>query len=214
MSETATLKIEVRKDVSKTENKRLLHNGYIIGVINGKGSEAIPVAVKKDEFRKALKENGRTSILKLKGPGRKSYNVMIKSIQVSPLKYEYHHVDFQQVSLTEEVRMEVAIKFAGTEYLSSNRLILNKQMDTLTVIGLPQNIPSAIEIDVSRHGAGDNILVEDLPLGAEITTDIDPTHLVASIGEAKIMSEEKPAEDNMVVESKVDLGNSERDNAE
>ena len=36
MTETATLQVEVRKEVSKKENKRLISNGYIIGVINQK----------------------------------------------------------------------------------------------------------------------------------------------------------------------------------
>ena len=64
MAQAATLKVEVRKEVSKKENKKLLNNGFIIGVINQKGLESIPVAVKKDEFRRALKDNGRNAIFK------------------------------------------------------------------------------------------------------------------------------------------------------
>ena len=104
MTETATLQVEVRKEVSKKENKRLISNGYIIGVINQKGMDSVPVAVKKDEFRRVLKANGRNAILKLKDSDNKDYDVMVKSIELTPMKYEYHHIDFQKVSLTEEIR--------------------------------------------------------------------------------------------------------------
>lgn len=55
MSETATLKFEIRKELTKSERRRYEKNGYIIGVINQKGKDSLPIAVKKDEFRKVLK---------------------------------------------------------------------------------------------------------------------------------------------------------------
>ena len=47
MSEYATLEVEVRKNITKAENKKYLNNGYIIGVINQKGLDSIPIAVKR-----------------------------------------------------------------------------------------------------------------------------------------------------------------------
>ena len=112
---TATLKMEIRKEVNKRENKRLLNNGYIIGVNNQKGMDSVPIAVKRDEFRRVLKENGRNAIINLQDSDKNSYDVMVKTIEYSPLKYEYHHVDFQKVSLTEEIKVDVALKFIGRD---------------------------------------------------------------------------------------------------
>lgn len=190
MAQAAKLKIEVRNEVSKKENKRLQNNGYIIGVINQKGLDSVPVAVKKDEFRKVLKENGRNAILKLQDSDKNSYDVMVKTIDLSPMKFEYVHIDFQKVSLTEVIKVDVALRFIGTDFLKPKRLILNRQMDTILVSGLPQDIPDSIEVDVTTSEDGDSIYVSDLILGKGITTDINPTQLVASVSEAKVTLEE------------------------
>lgn len=195
MAQAAKLKVEVRKEVSKKENKRLQNNGYIIGVINQKGLDSVPVAVKKDEFRKVLKENGRNAILKLQDSDKNSYDVMVKTIDLSPMKFEYVHIDFQKVSLTEVVKVDVALRFIGTDFLKPKRLILNRQMDAIIVSGLPQDIPDSIDVDVTTCEDGDSIYVSDLTLGKGITTDINPTQLVASVSEAKVNIEETPEGD-------------------
>lgn len=206
MTETATLQVEVRKGVSKKENKRLISNGYIIGVINQKGMDSVPVAVKKDEFRRVLKANGRNAILKLKDSDNKDYDVMVKSIELTPMKYEYHHIDFQKVSLTEEIKVDVALRFVGTDFLKAKRLILNRQMDTILVSGFPQDIPDAIEIDVTDKESGDSITVSDLTLGKGITTDLDEDHMIASISEAKVVEDDVNEEEaEGVVSSEVEV---------
>ncbi|TAH74871.1 MAG: 50S ribosomal protein L25 [Anaerolineaceae bacterium] len=199
MAKAAGLNVEVRKEVSKKENKRLQNNGYIIGVINQKGLDSIPVAVKKDEFRRVLKENGRNAILKLQDSDKNSYDVMVKTIELSPMKFEYYHIDFQKVSLTEEVKVDVAIRFLGTDFLKPKRLILNRQMDSILVTGLPQDIPDSIDVDVTEKESGDSIFVSDLVLGKGITTDLDQELLVASIGEAKVVVEETEEEEEQVL---------------
>lgn len=205
MAQAANLKVEVRKEVSKKENKRLQNNGFILGVINQKGMDSIPVAVKKDEFRRVLKENGRNAIIKLEDSDKNSYDVMVKTIELSPMKFDYYHIDFQKVSLTEEIKVDVALRFIGTDFLKPKRLILNRQMDTIIVTGFPQNIPDYIEIDVTEKENGDSILVGDLTLGNGITTDVDPNQHIASINEAKIVVEETTEEEEALVSSEVDV---------
>lgn len=210
MVQNANLNVEVRKEVSKKENKRLQKNGYVVGVINQKGMDSIPVAVKNDEFRRVLKENGRNAILKLQDSDKNSYDVMVKSIDLSPMKFEYHHIDFQKVSLTENIKVDVALRFVGTDFLKTKHLILNRQMDTIQVTGLPQDIPDSIEINIEDKENGDSIYVSDLALGKGITTDVDQTQLVASLNEAKVTLEESDDEDGIaVIASEVELGSNE-----
>lgn len=207
MAETATLKVEVRKELTKAEKKRYLKNGYIIGVVSQKGLESVPIAVRKDEFRKVLKQNGRNAILKLYDSDKNSYDVIVKTIDVTPLTYEYRHVDFQKISLNEEIKVEVALKFIGTDLLTSKRLILNRLMDTVPVSALPQDVPDAIEVDVSDKSDGDNIYVKDLVVGKGITIEEDGDHMVASIIEAKVVEAETETEEaNETVQSEVTLG--------
>jgi len=56
MAETAKLNINIRSDVSKVERKKLRNNGFLLGNISRKGMESVAIAVKQDEFRRALKK--------------------------------------------------------------------------------------------------------------------------------------------------------------
>lgn len=185
MTDTAALEFILRENAGKADNKKLMKNGYLIGNINTKGNPSIAIALKKDEFRRTLKAFGRNAVLKLMGKDKKNYDVMIKSVQVDPKDYSYHHVDFQQVDLSEEVKAEVALRYTGQELLKSKRLVLNRLVDVILVSGLPQDIPDYIEFDVSNLKAGDNILVSDLKFIDGITPELDQQLLVGSIIESK-----------------------------
>ena len=198
MADMAVLNVKIRKEVSKPENKRIQREGYLMGVICGKGMESIPIAVKMDEVRKALKIYGRNSVFTLKDPDNNSYSVMVKNIDLSAKDYSFHHVDFQKVALDEEVKASIAIKFTGLEFLKSKRLLLNRLMDTVAVKGLPQLIPDSIEIDVSNYNAGDTISVRDIKLEEGIEADTELDQLVASINEVRV-SEDNEAEDEVAV---------------
>jgi len=194
MTKTAALKIEVRKELTKSEKRRYQKNGYIIGVISQKGKNSVPIAVKMDDFRRVIKTNGRNAILKLYDSDNNSYDVIVKNIDVAPLNYEYYHVDFQKVSLNEEIKVDVILKFIGTDFLSSKHLVLNRFMDAIPVSALPQDIPEAIEIDVSNKNDGDIIYVKDLVPGKGIKIEEDPDHMIASVSAVKAETEETAGE--------------------
>ncbi|CRZ34179.1 large subunit ribosomal protein L25 [Herbinix hemicellulosilytica] len=206
MSETAALKFEVRKELTKGEKRRYRKNGYIIGVINRKGEESIPIAVKMDEFRRIIKQNGRNAILKLYDSDNNSYDVIVKTIDTANLNYEYLHVDFQKVSLNEEIKVDVALKFIGTDLLTSKRLVLNRFMDTIPVSALPQDIPDFIEVDVADKNDGDIIYVKDLVLAKGLTVEEDSERMVASISVAKAEEVASDSEEeNETVKSEVNI---------
>ncbi len=181
MQTTAILNIEKRTSTSKGANKLLRKNGYLPGNIFGRGAESISIAVKKDEFRKSLKENGRNAVFKLVSSKNESYTVMTKDIQIAPIINDIAHLDFQIVSLSEEMKQDVALKIIGTEFLESKRLLLNNHVDLISVNGLPHDIPHEIDIDVSNLEAGDSILLKDIKLPEGITSDLDPELKIISV---------------------------------
>lgn len=204
MAESAILKYEVREEVSKPERKRYLSDGYVLGVIFGKGMESIPIAVKASDFRGVVKGFGRNAVIKMQGPSDSEYNVMVSNLDMTPLTYEYHHVDFQQVSLTEKMQTSVLIRFVGTDSLGAKGLIVNSQMDEIPISGLPQDIPDTIEIDVSNSEDGDSIFIKDVVLDSGITMDIDTEELVATINIPRVEVEED-GDDEVEVDVEVEV---------
>ncbi len=203
MAESAILKYEVREKASKPERKKFLNEGYVLGVIFGKGMESVPVAVNKSDFRSVVKDFGRNAVIKMQGPDDVEYNVMVKNVDLTPMTYEYHHVDFQQVSLTEVMEASVTIRFVGTEFIGAKGLIVNPQMDEITVSALPHNIPDVIEVDVTHCEDGDSILIKDLKLPSDVTTNMDEEELVATVNIPRM--EEEADEDEAEVDVEVEI---------
>jgi large subunit ribosomal protein L25 len=195
MQETPIMEVETRSEIKKGKNKKLRDSGFIPGIISGRGMESIPVAVKKDEFRKCLNKFGRNAIIKLNSSDGKEYNVMVKGFQTSPLYYEIIHVDFQQVSLSEEIKTQVPVKITGHELLEAKRLILNRQLDTVLVTGLPQDIPDDIEVDVSNLKSGSTIKLSDLTLPKGLTIVSGSDQLLLSINDARVQETEETEEE-------------------
>ncbi len=193
MKATVDMKFITRTEKSKGANNLLRKKGYLPGSIYGKGITPIPIAVRKDELKKYVNRFGRNSIYKLEGEDQKPFTVMIKELQVTPVTYDYNHVDFQQITLSDEIKTEIAIKIAGLELLESKHLYLNRQVDTVTVSGLPQNIPDGIEIDVSNLNAGDVIKAGDLKFPEGIHSELNAEQVILSAIEAK--THEVPAEE-------------------
>jgi large subunit ribosomal protein L25 len=194
MTEKGTIKYVLRTCTKKSDNGKLEADGYLLGNISGKGKESVSVAVKKDEFRRALSKYGRNKVFRLVGPDKKEYTVIIKSIQISPMAYSYHHVDFQQVSLTDEVKEEVFIKLVGADIVEAKRLIINKQLEAIPITGLPDDIPDGIEINVSDLKSGDSVYIKDIKFSKGIHADMDPNRLVLSVNEPKVQAEEEAEE--------------------
>ncbi len=191
MKEAINMKFVIRTAKTKGANNSWKKKGYLLGSIYGKGITPLSIAVRKDELKKYVNRFGRNSIYKLEGEDQKPFTTMIKEIQVSPVSHDYNHVDFQQVNLSEEIKAELLIKITGSELLESKRLYLNRQLDTVSVSGLPQSIPDSIEIDVSGLNAGDIIKVGDLKLPEGIRSELHSDQVILSAIEAK--AQEEPA---------------------
>lgn len=180
MAVDAVLGFKVRSN-TKSENIRLMKDGFLLGNISGKGIESVPIVIKKDEFKKTYKKHGRNLVLKLESPDQNDHEVMVKAIQSNPKNYEYHHVDFQKVVFTDTIKADVAVKYTGTEFLQPQRLVLSRLVDVVQVSGLPQDIPHVIEYDLSKAIAGENIFAGDLTMPEGIKLELEEKQLIGSI---------------------------------
>lgn len=185
MQETAIMNIETRTSTSKGANRLLRQKGYVPANISGRGMDSVAIAVKKEAFRRMIKEYGRNAVIKLVTPEDKSYTVMTKDVYIAPVINDIAHLDFQIVALDEQMRQEVPIKIVGSEFLEAKRLLLNIHYDQVIVNGLPHDIPHDIELDVSNLTAGGGIAFKDIKLPEGVTFDYDPEQKVVTVKGAK-----------------------------
>lgn len=196
MSELGILRVEKRENPNSRKSKQLRRVGYLPGSISSKGKDSISVKVKTDELRKGLSSYGRNALFKLT-MGNEDVTGMVKDIQMSPVKGTPLHVDFQEVSLTEEIKVDLNIVLTGLEELEHKKFMALRQADTIAVKGLPQDIPDDIVIDVSNIDKVDNIYLKDVEFPKGIEPDGDLEQVLISIVEVRQLDveEDNEAED-------------------
>ena len=188
------LSVEKRLKESSKTNKQLRREGFLPGSISSKGKDSVSVTIKADELRRGLSTYGRNSLFRIAFEGREITG-MVKDIQLSPVKGTMLHVDFQEVSLTEEIKVVLQIVLKGIDALEFKGLMASRQSDSVTVKGLPQDIPDDLVIDVSHIDKVGNIHLKDVAFPEGIVYEGDPEHLLISITEAKRTAAEEEKEE-------------------
>jgi large subunit ribosomal protein L25 len=101
---------------------------------------------------------------------------LVRDVQYDPLSRAIIHLDFQHISLTEQIEVEVPVQFVGLPIgVKDGGGILEHLVRTLTVRVLPTSIPASIDVDVTALNIGENLHVRDLDPGTgyQIVTEAD-----------------------------------------
>ena len=105
---------------------------------------------------------------------------IVKEMQKDPFG-EIIHIDFQNISKGELVKLKIPIVFSGQEGLEANRLFLESFINEVELQGEVGKFPDNISIDVSKLEEGDQILVRDLSISKDMIIDGNVDLTVAKI---------------------------------
>jgi large subunit ribosomal protein L25 len=186
-----------RESLGKGGARKSRAAGQIPGVLYGHGETPVAVAVSAREFDVALREHkGGNPIVNLAVSGSE-YTALIRAVQYDPVGHNILHLDFQHISLTEQIEVKVAVHLVGLPLgVKDGGGILEPILREVEVRCLPTAIPSSIEVDVSHLNIGDSIHLRDVSVpNVVILTDVDST--LATVVPPTVM-EEKPAEEAAV----------------
>ena len=188
MSELSDLTIEVsnRDQTGRQANKKLRASGRIPIVLYGKDTNK-SLSLDDRSLRTLIrKASGTTSLMRLLGDKGEDELVLIKDIQMDPIKNSILHIDFVQVNRGEELQTKVPLKIIGeADGVKSQGGILEVLVNEIEIRCRPSNLPSQIEIDISELGLGENYQVKNLPdlEGISFTADLESV-LVYCVGSA------------------------------
>lgn len=171
------LKGSRRESVGKGGARKARAAGLIPAVIYGHGETPIPVAVVAREFEVALRSHkGGNAIVNLNVAGNE-VTTLVRDVQYDPLSRLVVHLDFQHISLTEQIEVEVVVHFVGTPVgVKDGGGILEHIVRTVQVRCLPTAIPARIDVDVTALNVGDSVHVRDIQVqGFTLFTEGDVT---------------------------------------
>jgi len=188
------LKASLREEKGKELNKKLRNTGLVPGVVYRKGEKTVSLKVDSRSLSKALHtEAGENVIIKLFIEGdkkKKERIVVIKELQKDPVKDKLVHVDLNEISLTETLKVKVPIMSKGEAIgVKQEGGVLQHIMWEADVECLPTNIPDKIEVDVTNLNIGGTLSIKDIlpPEGVKILGD--PESIVFSVEHVKTIEE-------------------------
>jgi large subunit ribosomal protein L25 len=194
---TVELKVKTREEKGKGSARKARAAGFVPAVLYGEGEEPQPLTIDTKDFFSVIHTTARENVildLKIDGAKQGEYKAIIRDIQYHPVRREVLHVDFQHISMTKEIMVDVPIKIIGEAVgVKTNGGILEHILREVEVECLPANIPDGIEIDVTELDVGHSLQVKDLHVeNARITSDMDST--VVTIGAPTVVEEPKAEE--------------------
>lgn len=211
MASELILMAEPRTALGK-KNKALRRTGMVPGVVYGPAVEGtVQVAVPRKEFERFFQTHGHTALITLKWDGG-SQKVMIKEVQVEPVKRAPLHIDFFAPNLRKELTSSVPVVVFNHNPAALG--MVNQVLSEVAVRSLPASVPNQINADVSGLVSLDDELRAgdlELPEGVTLVTDADAVvaAVVPTMQEEAAPAEEPDAGAVPVVEAETTEGESE-----
>lgn len=177
---SSRLVAETGRTLGSRSTNRLRATGKIPGVLYGKSTPPMPLAVNARELRTALRgDHGINAVLTLEVDGV-DHVAMARDIQRHVTRGTVTHIDFLVVDRNVSVSALVPVLLIGESTLGGSAMI-DVVTASLPINAKPESIPAAIEIDQSLLAAGTQLLVRDLILPEGVTTDLDPDDVVVRV---------------------------------
>ncbi|MFN7150920.1 MAG: 50S ribosomal protein L25 [Microthrixaceae bacterium] len=164
MSEV-TLAAEIGRTTGTRPSRRLRAEGRVPGVVYGGGKEAETITFRRADLRHALNtEAGRNALVRLEFEGQ-SFLTLVREIQRHPVRRDVTHVDFLKVDETKPVELDIPVVLVGeAKQVTVMGGMTEQRLNSVRVRVRPDNIPNAIEVDISEMRLDRSILVKDLQM--------------------------------------------------
>lgn len=186
-----------KREVSGKKVKSLREQGLIPSVVFG-GKEPILTQSSYNETEKAVRLAGYHSPIDLTIDG-KSQMVLVKSVDIDPVKRFIRNIEFQAISANEVVEATTPIKIVNFETSDASKahLVLSVVLEEIDVKAKPADLPEAIEVDAAKLAtAEDGLTVADivLPKGVEFADkEIDKELPIANVYDPATEAAEREA---------------------
>jgi large subunit ribosomal protein L25 len=183
--ERIKLTVKERESRGSADSRRLRKQGFIPGVLYGKGKGSYAISVPERELRRVLTgAGGLHAILDVVLEGQATTHASIlKDYQQDPIRGHISHIDLQEVRLDQPIQASVTVQLIGEPAGVKEGGVLSQVQREINVEALPMEIPEHIDLDVTGMAIGDTLRLADLAPVEGVTYLDDPEETVlASVG--------------------------------
>lgn len=182
------LKVKIRKERGKRNNKRLRQSGVIPAVLYGHGKKNVVLSVPHEPLEAVVRQGSR--LVELAG-GAKG-NALIREIQWDTFGLDILHVDFTRVTADERIEVQVAVELRGVAPGASEGGVVEHLVHRVDLECLALSIPTKFELNINQLNLGDSLTVSNIefPEGVRLLTDPE-TVIVQCVQRAEEEEEEE-----------------------
>ena len=187
---------KARSDFGSGASKRIRRSGMVPAIVYGGSADSVSVTLDPKEIFKLLRsEAGRNTILSLAIEGGSPDNVILKALQVDPVKENILHADFQRIAMDQILKVTVPIAIRGdAKGLKTEGGLLDVVMREIEVECLPADIPERIVCDVSELEMHESLRIRDLPTLKNVEVLEDADRVIVHVVAVREEEEEAPVE--------------------
>ena len=193
--DTLELAVDVREALGK-KARFLRREGLTPANIYGRNLDSVALQLQSADLIDALTQGGRNAVLAVKVQGEKAPRpAVIRNVQRHPVTDSIVHVDFLQVDITRAITSDVPVVLVGESPLPKTSTVISQTLGSIQVSGLPMDIPSSVEADISVLVEVDqSILVSDLRLPASLEVITDADQMVVRAAQGRVSAADAEAE--------------------
>ena len=185
-----------REELGSRRSRRLRAQGFVPGVLYGKGHSRAIVVPERDLRAAVTGRSGLHAILDVVIEGQKTVHPsVLAEYQQDPLRGTLTHIDLREVRLDQPIHAAVVIHLVGESVGVKSGGVLSLVTREINVEALPADIPEHIDVDLTHMDVGDVLRLEDVPRVANVTYLDDPHEtVIATISVARGFAELEEAE--------------------
>jgi len=195
----AELNVTLRENTGKGVARKLRAQGLVPAVVYGKGIEPCTITVEPKALEKAVSSAaGWNTLIKLKGAKPVEGKVVVlKELERHAIRRTMICADFHAINLKEKSHFMIPVVTVGTSAGEKAGGMLQILRHEIEVFCLPNAVPQAIEIDVTKLEIGDVVHVAEVvtPAGVEIQHDVNFTVLTVSAPQLSVDDLDAEGED-------------------
>lgn len=177
--------------------KRCRKEGLVPVIVYGGPSKEHSLAISASEFEREYnekRENFSTRLVNICLDG-KTITTIAREVQFHPVSGAPLHVDFQEVSEGEIVRMKIRLRIINEEHCPGIKRggVVNLVYRVIPMLCPINNIPDCIDIDISGMRIGDNKQISEINLPEGVRPVNKEDFTVISIGGSAEEDEDEAA---------------------
>ena len=177
------LNVEIRARAGTGGSRETRRQGKVPGVLYGGPKAPVNIAVKGNEFRKALYTGKLLGHLVTLQFGEEKQSVIAKAVQFHPVTDEPLHFDLYRVDEHQLIKIEVPVHFKNHDISVGLKKggTLEIIRHTVELACPADKIPEELVIDLASHDIGDVIRISEIKLPEGVRPAMERDFVIANL---------------------------------